>query len=92
MNQDQEIYEAVGKLLWSIMSPDVREIYFFGDIYPNTSGSTVKFLKTDGELGWFNFGESPQEVINQIMPHGMMTYCDELYRKHQSTNKLGFTL
>lgn len=32
--KDQEIYQKIGELLWSIMPEDAIEIYFTGDIYP----------------------------------------------------------
>ena len=33
---EQEIYQKIGKLLWSIMPEEATEIYFTGDIYPNS--------------------------------------------------------
>ena len=31
---EQEIYQKIGELLWSIMPNEAIEIYFIGDIYP----------------------------------------------------------
>ena len=45
---EQEIYQKIGELLWSIMPNEAIEIYFIGDIYPeHYSGGAEWRLKNE---------------------------------------------
>lgn len=63
---DQEIYQKIGELLWSIMPEEAKEIYFIGDIYPEHYSGGIDWLLTDGKVVTFPFGESPYEIERQI--------------------------
>lgn len=60
--KDQEIYQKIGELLWSIMPDDAQEIYFVGDIYPDHYSGGIDWLLKSGKIGTFPFGQSPYEV------------------------------
>lgn len=41
---EQEIYQKIGEILWSIMPEDALEIYYIGCIYPDYSAGGAEWL------------------------------------------------
>lgn len=64
--KDQEIYQKIGELLWSIMPEDATVIYFTGDIYPEHFSGGAKWLLKNGKIETFPFGERAYEIENKI--------------------------
>lgn len=54
--KDQEIYQKLGELLWSIMPEDALEIYFIGCIYPNYSAGGAEWLTKERKIISFEMG------------------------------------
>ena len=64
--QEQEIYQKIGELLWSIMPEEATMVYFTGDIYPEHWSGGANWLLKNGKIETFPFGESPYEIESQI--------------------------
>lgn len=65
--KDQEIYQKIGELLWSIMPEDSIEIYFTGDIYPEHYSGGAKWLLRNGKIDTFSFeNHNAYEIENKI--------------------------
>lgn len=64
--KDQEIYQEVGQLLWSIMPNEATVIYFTGDIYPEHYSGGAKWLLSNGEVSTFPFGNRAYEIESKI--------------------------
>ncbi|MDW6092427.1 DUF600 family protein [Vibrio rhizosphaerae] len=87
MADDQKIYTEIGKALWSIMPDTVSEIYFYGDIFPNSKGCTTEFrLKQDGSISWFRFGENPEDVELFILSRAERLQKNEPYKREPWTH------
>lgn len=63
---EQEIYQKIGKLLWSIMPEEATEIYFTGDIYPNSYSGGAEWLLKSGNIETFPFKERAYEIEDEI--------------------------
>ena len=63
---EQEIYQKIGELLWSIMPKEAKEIYFTGDLYPEHYSGGIDWLMADSKIATYSFGESPYEIERQI--------------------------
>ncbi|CAM0602398.1 immunity protein YezG family protein [Acinetobacter baumannii] len=63
---EQEIYQKIGELLWSIMPQDAQIITFIGKIYPEYQGWGTSFILKNGKLSTFDFGEEPADIELQI--------------------------
>lgn len=58
---EQEIYQKIGELLWSIMPEEAQEIYFTGDIYPEHYSGGADWLLKNGEIETYEFEEKTYE-------------------------------
>lgn len=65
--KDQEIYQKLGELLWSIMPEDALEIYFIGCIYPDYSAGGAEWLTKERKIISFEMGQRPYEIEDQII-------------------------
>lgn len=63
---EQEIYQKIGQLLWSIMPEESTEIYFTGDIYPHNYSGGAEWLLKNGHIETFPFKERAYEVEEEI--------------------------
>ena len=63
---EQEIYQKIGELLWSIMPQEAEIITFVGKIYPEYQGWGTSFILKDGSLSTFDFGEEPADIELRI--------------------------
>lgn len=63
---EQEIYQKIGELLWSIMPKDTKIIYFTGKIYSTYQGWGTDFIQKNGTTSSFDFGQKPTEIEWQI--------------------------
>jgi hypothetical protein len=87
MNSDQKLYERIGKSLWSIMPEEASEIYFYGDIFPNSEGYTTEFkLKTDNSISWFKFGKNPKEIEKSIFSEAKLLQGLDPYKDNPWTH------
>lgn len=64
--KDQEIYQEIGQLLWSIMPKEAKVIYFVGDIYPEHYSGGIEWLLVNGKITTFPFDQSPYEIERKI--------------------------
>ncbi|WAU72844.1 immunity protein YezG family protein [Acinetobacter sp. TR11] len=64
--KDQEIYQQIGELLWSIMPQEAEVIYFTGKVYPDFQGWGTTFLLKKGSRGTFDFGQEPTNIELKI--------------------------
>ena len=63
---EQEIYQKIGELLWSIMPNEAIEIYFIGDIYPEHYSGGAEWRLKNGNIDSFPFGERAYEIEENI--------------------------
>ncbi|WP_332605578.1 hypothetical protein [Acinetobacter sp. ESBL14] len=66
MNEN-EIYQNLGKLLWSIMAEDVGVIFCEGYIYPDSSSYSFEWLTKNNKMGWFDFDQIPHEIGDKVI-------------------------
>jgi len=64
--KDQEIYQKISELLWSIMPEGATIMYFTGDIYPEHFSGGAKWLFKNRKIETFAFGERAYESENKI--------------------------
>lgn len=65
--KDQEIYQKIGELLWSIMAEEAKTIFCEGYIYPDTNSCGFEWLTQNGKKDSFDFDKVPVEIGNQII-------------------------
>ncbi|MEG2013982.1 MAG: DUF600 family protein, partial [Anaerovoracaceae bacterium] len=63
---EQEIYQKISELLWSIMPNEATKIYFIGDIYPDHYSGGAEWRLKSGNIDSFPFGERAYEVEENI--------------------------
>lgn len=66
MTEDQQIYQKIGKALWSIMPGSTKEMYLSGKIYPDTYELCPEWIEEDLSVGRFDFDNYPYEVCGCI--------------------------
>ena len=64
---EQEIYQKIGELLWSIMPKEARMIFCEGYIYPDTNSCGFEWLTQNGKQDSFDFDKIPVEIGSQII-------------------------
>ncbi|WP_269915489.1 immunity protein YezG family protein [Acinetobacter sp. HY1485] len=65
---EQEVYQEVGQLLWSLMPQEAKIIFYTGTIYPeHNSWLTTFILRNSDEVNSFGFEESLQVVELKIL-------------------------
>ncbi|OTG89054.1 hypothetical protein [Acinetobacter sp. ANC 3813] len=64
---EQQIYQRIGKLLWSIMAEDAKIIFCEGFIYPYTNSCGFEWLTLDGKQDSFDFERVSVEIGNKII-------------------------
>lgn len=64
---DQEIYQKIGKLLWSVMVDEAKIIFCEGDIYPEHNSYSFKWLTKNNQVGGFDFDKIPYEIGGKII-------------------------
>lgn len=64
---EQEIYQKIGELLWSIMAEEATIIFCTGTIYSDSNSYSFRWLTQDGKRKSFDFDKMPGEVGGQII-------------------------
>ena len=64
---DQEIYQNLGELLWSIMAKDAGIMFCEGYIYPDSSSYSFEWITKNNKTRWFDFDQIPHEIGQKIM-------------------------
>lgn len=78
---EQEIYQKIGELLWSIMPQEAEIITFVGKNLSRYQGWGTSFILKDGSLSTFDFGENDDilpeigqpYLLTKIPPKGQKT-------------------
>ena len=66
---DQEIYQKIGELLWSVMPNEAVEIHFIGCIYSDYSAGGTEWLTAKDTIDSFEMGKRPYLIEDQLMDH-----------------------
>ncbi|WP_036758907.1 immunity protein YezG family protein [Photobacterium halotolerans] len=66
MNEDQVIYNEIGKALWSIMPHHASVIYCLGRVYPETHQVGPEWIDKQGKVNRFNVDEYPVDICDKI--------------------------
>lgn len=64
---EQEIYQKIGELLWSIMAEDAKIIFCTGMIYPDTKSYSFEWTNKDNNFIWFDIDGIPHEIGEKIL-------------------------
>ena len=64
---EQEIYQKIGELLWSIMPKEAKMIFCEGYIYPDINSCGFEWLTQNGKQDSFDFDKVPVEIGSQII-------------------------
>lgn len=64
---DQEIYQKIGELLWSIMAEEATIIFCTGMIYLDLNSYSFRWLTQDGKNKSFDFDKMPGEIGDKII-------------------------
>jgi hypothetical protein len=65
--KDQEIYQKLGELLWSIMNENVQIFFCEGYIYSDATSYSFEWVESNGRIGWFDFDAVPHEIGDEII-------------------------
>ena len=65
--KDQEIYQKIGELLWSIMAEEATIIFCTGMIYLDLNSYSFRWLTQDGKSKSFDFDKMPSEIGDKII-------------------------
>lgn len=65
--KDQEIYQKIGELLWSIMAEEATIIFCTGMIYLDLNSYSFRWLTQDGKNKSFDFDKMPGEIGDKII-------------------------
>ena len=89
---EQEIYQKIGELLWSIMSQEAEIITFVGKIYPEYQGWGTSFILKDGSLSTFDFGEEPADIELRIRDLVNVLRDSDVFKEKWTHYKITLTL
>ena len=65
--KEQEIYQKIGELLWSIMPDEAVRIDFIGSIYPEHYSGGAEWVVANGDIHYFPLGQRPDEIEGEII-------------------------
>ena len=65
--QEQEIYQKIGELLWSIMVDDADTIYCEGFMYPEIDSYSFEWITKQNKIAWFEMNEIPHEAGQNVI-------------------------
>lgn len=65
--KDQEIYQKIGELLWSIMAEEATIIFCTGMIYLDINSYSFRWLTQDGKKKSFDFDKIPGEIGDKVI-------------------------
>ena len=65
--KEQEIYQKIGELLWSIMPEEAVRIDFIGSIYPEHYSGGAEWIVANGDIHYFPLGQRPDEIEGEII-------------------------
>ncbi|WP_436897345.1 hypothetical protein [Acinetobacter gyllenbergii] len=64
---EQDIYQKIGELLWSIMAEEATVIFCTGMIYKDHNSYSFRWLTQDGRKKSFDFDKMPGEIGDEII-------------------------
>ncbi|KAF1024596.1 MAG: hypothetical protein GAK29_02444 [Acinetobacter bereziniae] len=64
---EQEIYQKIGELLWSIMAEEATIIFCTGMIYNDSNSYSFRWLTQEGKNKSFDFDKMPGEIGDKII-------------------------
>ena len=65
--KEQEIYQKIGELFWSIMPEEAVRIDFIGSIYPEHYSGGAEWVIANGDIHYFPLGQRPDEIEGEII-------------------------
>ena len=86
IKEPNEIYEEIGKLIWSIFPEDgIKAIYKF-QVYDSSSEYTFYWLDSNGEKSYHAFDDSSaDDILNQIREQLKLLQKHKLFEKEPWT-------
>lgn len=64
---EQDIYQKIGELLWSIMVEDAETIICEGYIYSEFNSYSFEWVTKENKIGWFDMNEIPHGIGKEII-------------------------
>lgn len=91
MMNEQEIYQEIGELLWSITVEDAKTIFYEGFIYPDTKSYSFEWMESNSRIGWFDFDAIPHEIGDEIIHLMERLNSSEIFKEKWSHFKISLT-
>ena len=91
MMNEQEIYQEIGELLWSITVEDAKTIFCEGFIYPDTKSYSFEWMESNSRIGWFDFDAIPHEIGDEIIHLMERLNSSEIFKEKWSHFKISLT-
>ena len=89
--KEQEIYQKIGELLWSIMATEAKIIFCEGYIYPDTNSCSFEWLTQNDKKDSFEFDKYPVEIGNQIISLITKLRALDIFREKWTHFKISLT-
>lgn len=65
--EPQEIYEEIGRLIWSIFPSDGVEAYFYAKLFEISTEDSFDWIDINGDKVWYEFENSPDEIALEVV-------------------------
>ncbi len=86
IKEPNEIYEIIGKLMWSIFPEEGIQAIFDFKLYDNSSGYTFYWLLENGDKKWHEFDENYDEILDKIEEQLKQLQNHKLFEKERWTH------
>lgn len=88
---EQELYQKIGELLWSIMAEDAGIMFCEGYIYPDSSSYSFEWLTKNNKTVWFDFDQIPHEVGDKVIQLMETLITLEIFKEKWTQFKISLT-
>ncbi|WEV49337.1 hypothetical protein OZX61_02285 [Acinetobacter sp. ESL0695] len=88
---DQQIYQKIGELLWSIMAEEAIIIFCTGTIYSDSNSYSFRWFTQNGEKKSFDFYKMPNEIGDQIIVLMEELRCLDIFVEKWTHFKISLT-
>ncbi|MFW1649767.1 immunity protein YezG family protein [Acinetobacter nosocomialis] len=89
--KDQEIYQKLGELLWSIMNENAHIIFCEGYIYSDAKSYSFEWIESNNRIGWFDFDTIPHEIGDEIINLMEKLNSSEIFKEKWTHFKISLT-
>lgn len=84
MKEEQELFQRIGKLLWSIFPKDANKIVFKLQLFDEYRASELSIVYDDGRVQYFD--HAPYDVIDEIFEVIVQLQKTNIFEKERFTH------